>query len=57
MARWQDTCDLGIQRAAVAGFFNAEETADPGDHFVAGRIGRLVKVDDTITDVLLQWTP
>jgi hypothetical protein len=45
------TCDLGIQRAAVARLLNAKYTLDPRDYLVAGGVGRLVEVDDAGAEV------
>ena len=38
--------DLGVEGAAVAGFFDAEDAAEPCDDFMGGGVGRFVEVDD-----------
>lgn len=43
--------DFGVEGAAVAGLFNAEEALDPGDDLVGGGVGGLVEVEDAVSEV------
>ncbi len=38
----------------VASLVDSENSSDPSHNFVGGRIGRLIKINHTILDVLLQ---
>lgn len=40
----------------MSGLLNTEDPLNPGNYLVRGRVGRLVEVDDTITDVVFQRT-
>ena len=46
--------DLGIKRAGVSGFLAAKDAANPRDDFVRGWVRRLVEIDDTIADELVE---
>ena len=46
----QAASDLGIQGSTVSGLFTPENLLDPRDDLVGGRVGRLVKVDDSVPD-------
>ena len=45
-------CDLGVEGAGVACFFDSEDLLDPGDHLVGAGVGGLVEVDDAVLQVL-----
>jgi hypothetical protein len=42
----QTTCDFRVESAAVSSLVYAQNSLDPRDDFVAGRVGGLVEVDD-----------
>ena len=42
--------NLRIQRSAVSCLLNSQNPLDPGHNFMRGRIGRLIKVNDTILE-------
>jgi len=56
----QASSDLGIESTTVTSLLNTEDTTDPGDDLVRGRVGGLVQVDDTISvcamRFLLKWS-
>lgn len=43
----QATGNLGIQRSRVTGLLGSEDSSKPGNDFVGGRVGGLVKVNDS----------
>lgn len=43
----QTACDFGVKRAAMARFVHTQDALDPRHHFVRGRVGWLVKVNET----------
>lgn len=52
----QASGNLRVERSRVTGLLHAENTLEPGNNFVRGRVGGLVKVDNTRLDVGLQIT-
>lgn len=46
--------DLGVEGAAVASLFHLKNAADPGDHLVGGGVRGLIKIDDTIANVVIE---
>jgi hypothetical protein len=40
----------------VTSLFNTEDTFNPSYDFVRGRVSRLVKVNNTITDIFIKRT-
>lgn len=52
----QTSSDLGIEGTGVTSTLATENALDPGDDFVRRRVGRLVEVDHTTGDVLLEIT-
>jgi hypothetical protein len=47
----QTSSDLGVKSSGVTSALNTEHALEPCDDFVRGRVGRLVKVDNTGGDV------
>jgi hypothetical protein len=50
----QATGNLGIEGTAVTSLLTSKNALDPSDDLVRGRVGRLVEVNDTRADVLLE---
>ena len=50
----QTSCHLGVEGSGMTGLFDAENSLDPGDHFVRAWVGRLVQVENAAFDVLRQ---
>jgi hypothetical protein len=50
----QATGNLGIKSTAVTCLLTSKNALDPSDNLVRGRVGRLIEVDDTRADVLLE---
>ena len=50
------TSDLGIEGARVAGLLDLENSLDPSDDFVGGGIRRLIDVEHTGFDVVLDFS-
>ena len=46
--------DLGIECTTMSRFLTAHDPLDPRDNFMRARITRLIKVDDTVLQVLLE---
>jgi len=47
----QASSDFRVERSRVTSLLHAENSLEPSDDFVRGRVGRLVEVDDTGLDV------
>ena len=48
--------DLWIEGTRVTSLVHLEDLLDPGDNLMGGWVGWLVKVDDTVVFVHINWT-